>query len=147
MTPYSEEDYYRDPDQRRAHDNYSLFLIGALIGWLTIPVGSLLAWRAGKVTASPVLASHYRYQAASSLWMLAAIALGIAGYHALRYFDPVACPAGQVFAPPRPSTLALIAYILTLYLLWIARFWRGYKLLSTNRAIINPRTAWLPRDR
>ena len=43
MTPYSEEDYYRDPDQHRAHDNYSLFLIGALIGWLTIPVGSLLA--------------------------------------------------------------------------------------------------------
>ena len=79
MIPYTEEDYYRDPDQRRAHDNYSLFLIGALIGWLTIPVGSLLAWRAGKVTASPVLASHYRYQAASSLWMLAAIALGIVG--------------------------------------------------------------------
>jgi hypothetical protein len=145
MTPYTQEDYYRDPDKRRVHDHYSLFLIGALIGWLTIPVGSLLAWRAGRKTTNPILASHYCYQAASSLWMLVVIALGILGYHFLRHFDPISCPTGQVFTPPRPSTLALIAYIITCYILWIARFWRGYSILAAGRAIANPRTAWLPR--
>ena len=110
MTPYTQEDYYRDPDKRRVHDHYSLFLIGAL-----------------------------------SLWMLVVIALGILGYHFLRHFDPISCPTGQVFTPPRPSTLALIAYIITCYILWIARFWRGYSILAAGRAIANPRTAWLPR--
>lgn len=145
MTPYTQENYYRDPDTRRAHDNYSLFLIGALMGWLTIPLGSLLAWRAQRTTTNHVLISHYRYQAMSSLWTLAAIALGILGYRILRHFDPISCPAGQILAPPRISTLALIAYIITCYILWLTRFWRGYKILATNRSIANPCTAWLPR--
>ena len=37
MNTYETADYFRQPLLKRAHDIYSLFLVGALIGWLTIP--------------------------------------------------------------------------------------------------------------
>lgn len=146
MIAYETADYFRQPLLKRAHDIYSLFFVGALIGWLTIPAGSVLALAALRCTKAAALASHFRFQAFSSLWMAAALALGIAAFFALRTFaDALICPAGQIFQPPRWSTLFIIGYMLTLYALWIVRFWRGYRLLSRGAAIRNPFTPWLPR--
>ena len=78
--------------------------------------------------------------------MLMAVALGIAAFFALRAFaDPVICPLNRVFLPPRWSTLFVVFYGMALYALWLARFWRGYKLLSRGVGIKNPFTPGLPR--
>jgi len=70
----------------------------------------------------------------------------IAAFFALRAFaDPVICPLNRVFLPPRWSTLFVVFYGMALYALWLARFWRGYKLLSRGVGIKNPFTPGLPR--
>jgi len=126
MNTYETADYFRQPLLKRAHDIYSLFLVGALIGWLTIPAGSVLALAAWRRTQDATLASHFRFQAFSTLWMVMAVALGIAAFFALRAFaDPVICPLNRVFLPPRWSTLFVVFYGMVLYALWLARFWRG----------------------
>ena len=146
MNTYETADYFRQPLLKRAHDIYSLFLVGALIGWLTIPAGSVLALAAWRRTQDATLARHFRFQAFSTLWMLMAVALGIAAFFALRAFaDPVICPLNRVFLPPRWSTLFVVFYGMALYALWLARFWRGYKLLSRGVGIKNPFTPGLPR--
>lgn len=148
MIPYEYEiaDYFRQPLLKRAHDIYSLFFVGALIGWLTIPAGSVLALAALRRAQDAPLASHFRFQAFSSLWMATALALGIAAFLVLRAFaDSVICPLDRIFQPPRWSTLFIICYTLALYALWLARFWRGYKLLSRGVGIKNPFTPGLPR--
>ena len=146
MNTYETADYFRQPLLKRAHDIYSLFLVGALIGWLTIPAGSVLALAAWRRTQDATLASHFRFQAFSTLWMVMAVALGIAAFFALRAFaDPVICPLNRVFLPPRWSTLFVVFYGMVLYALWLVRFWRGYKLLSRGVGIKNPFTPGLPR--
>ncbi|MDO4643719.1 MAG: hypothetical protein Q4A74_07750 [Cardiobacteriaceae bacterium] len=147
MTPYEQQEYYRDMLNKRAHDIYSLFLIGALIGWLTIPIGSILAYQQQRkvVAGMPVLSSHFRYQMFSSVWMVVALMLGIGGYIGLRHFDPQICVRNIVFNPPKPRTYFLVCYILVFYMLWITRFCYGYKMLSHHIAIANPYTLWLPR--
>ena len=69
MNTYETADYFRQPLLKRAHDIYSLFLVGALIGWLTIPAGSVLALAAWRRTQDATLASHFRFQAFSTLWI------------------------------------------------------------------------------
>ncbi len=146
MFAYETADYFRKPPLQRAHDIYSLFLLGAMIGWLTIPAGSVLALLALRRQPAAPLASHFRFQACSSLWMAGFLALGIAVFVLLRRFVDLAyCPAGQIFLPPRWSTLFIVAYGIALYVLWIARFCRGYALLARGAAIRNPFTPYLPR--
>ena len=70
MNTYETADYFRQPLLKRAHDIYSLFLVGALIGWLTIPAGSVLALAAWRRTQDATLASHFRFQAFSTRWMV-----------------------------------------------------------------------------
>ena len=69
MIPYEYEiaDYFRQPLLKRAHDIYSLFFVGALIGWLTIPAGSVLALAALRRAQDAPLASHFRLQPLSFL--------------------------------------------------------------------------------
>ena len=146
MNTYETADYFRQPLLKRAHDIYSLFLVGALIGWLTIPAGSVLALAALRRAQDAPLASHFRFQAFSSLWMATALALGIAAFLVLRASaDSVICPLDRIFQPPRWSTLFVVFYGMALYALWLARFWRGYKLLSRGVGIKNPFTPGLPR--
>ena len=61
MNTYETADYFRQPLLKRAHDIYSLFLVGALIGWLTIPAGSVLTLAAWRRTQDATLASHFRF--------------------------------------------------------------------------------------
>ena len=126
-------DYFRQPLLKRAHDIYSLFFVGAMIGWLTIPLGSVLALLALPRAKGSPLASHFRFQACSTLWMVLLLALGL-------------CPAGQILMPPRWSTLFMVFYSIALYGLWMARFWRGYQLLSRGAGIRQPLTPWWPRQ-
>lgn len=140
-------DYFRHPLLKRAHDIYSLFFVGAMIGWLTIPLGSVLALLALPRAKGSPLASHFRFQACSALWMVVLLALGLCLFKGLRLFADVHfCPAGQIFMPPRWSTLFIIFYSIALYGLWIIRFWRGYQLLSRGAGISHPFTPLLPRE-
>ena len=146
MNNYESAEYYREPLLKQAHDIYSLFLIGALIGWLTIPLGSLFALLGYRRAQDALLKSHFRFQVFSSLWMIAMITVAVIGFIALRAFiNPVSCPTNQVFMPPRWSTLFIVFYSLALYILWIVRFWRGYHILQNHMAVANSFTPWLPR--
>ena len=146
MFSYESADYFRQPLLKRAHDIYSLFFVGAMIGWLTIPLGSVLALLALPRAKGSPLASHFRFQACSSWWMAVLLAAGFWNFKGLRLFaDLHFCPTGQIFMPPRWSTLFIVFYGIALYGLWIARFCCGYRLLSRGAGIRNPWTPWLPR--
>ena len=147
MFSYESADYFRQPLLKRAHDIYSLFFVGAMIGWLTIPLGSVLALLALPRAKDVSLASHFRFQACSSWWMAVLLAAGFWNFKGLRLFaDLHFCPAGQIFMPPRWSTLFMVFYSIALYGLWMARFWRGYQLLSRGAGISHPFTPLLPRE-
>lgn len=148
MNRYDEQDYYRNNLNKAAHDIYSLFLIGALIGWLTIPVGSAIAFFHYRRTNNNLYRSHFKYQIACSFWLLVSIAVfGCA----LDFF--LLSPQATINLHHDPLSNArraeigagFVLWFITLYILWFCRFWRGYRLLNAKKSIANPLTVWLPR--
>lgn len=148
MNRYCEQNYYHDPLNKAANDIYSLFLIGAMIGWLTIPIGSVAAFFYYRRTDNICYRSHFKYQIAGSFWLM--ITFGLFAF-ALYFF--LLSPQAAINIHHDPLTNAyraeiyagFVLWFVALYVLWFRRFWCGYRLLNAKKTINNPLTIWLPR--
>lgn len=129
----------KNPYDKAAHDIYSLYFIGWIVGFLAFIIGFILALRQHSKRDVPALyQSHYTFQ----------MSIALQGFLALELIVIVfvlVTPFLSLLYWWRFVLLLLVAVILPIYW-WLKRCIMGFKLLHHDRMIINPLTFGWPKS-
>lgn len=125
--------YDEDALYKAAHDIYSLYFIGWLIGALTFLIGAIWAARK-KHKATGITQSHFCFQTTIAIRAVVLFVVALALNIVWRYAFNEAW-SGTVMV------LTIIVYIWW----WLARNIAGYRILAQQKAIANPHSWGRPQ--